>query len=79
MRQFFEGWETVFANRQLPTDDLELTDNLIITNRSLPMNEIRPITSDEIQFIDIHQFLSIGFSHHYELLIKTNTLEERLF
>jgi len=95
MRQFYEGWETVFVNRPLPMDDLEFTDNMNIANRSLPVNEIRPIVSDEIklnllteirpmasdeiQFIDIHHFLSIGFSHHYELLIKTDTLEERLF
>ena len=87
MRQFYEAWEDVSANRSLPTNDLQGTDNICESNRTLPtheiqlnlLTEIRPIPSDEIQVIDIHYFLSIGFSHHYEILNKTASLEERLF
>jgi len=41
--------------------------------------ENRPLLTDEIQSVDFNYFLSVGFTHHYELLTKTNTLEERLF
>lgn len=35
--------------------------------------------TDDLQSSDLESFLSIGFTHHYELLIKTDSLEERLF
>ena len=29
--------------------------------------------------LDWHEFMSLSFSHHYEILAKTETLEERAF
>jgi len=77
MRQFYEAWEGIFVNRQsatgefrpLSTDEIEI--DLLIVNRPLP--------TDDLRSSDLESFLSIGFTHHYELLIKTNSLEERLF
>ena len=77
MRQFYEAWEDVFAIRQpsatkfrpLSSDEIHL--NLLAENRPMP--------TDDFQYVKLHYFLSIGFSHHYELLIKTNTIDERLF
>jgi predicted nuclease of restriction endonuclease-like (RecB) superfamily len=77
MRQFYEAWEGIFVNRQsatcefrpLSTDEIEI--DLLIVNRPLP--------TDDLRSPDLESFLSIGFTHHYELLIKTNSLEERLF
>jgi hypothetical protein len=77
MRQFYEAWEPVFANRQptigeirpLSTDEIEI--DLLAVNR--------PLLVDDLQSSDLEYFLSIGFTHHYELLIKTDSLEERLF
>ena len=34
---------------------------------------------DEFQSINLHCFLSIGFSLHYEIIAKAKSLEERLF
>lgn len=34
-----------------------------------------PLAND----LDWHEFLSLSFSHHYEILAKTDTLEERVF
>lgn len=34
---------------------------------------------DDFSKQEIKWFLSIGFSHHYEILIKTETIQERLF
>jgi predicted nuclease of restriction endonuclease-like (RecB) superfamily len=77
MRQFYEAWEHVFVNRQpvageirpLSTDEIEIS--LLTVNRLL--------LADDLQSSDLEHFLSIGFTHHYELLIKTDSLDERLF
>ena len=85
MRQFYEEWESVLAFRPLPTDELrqlsagdfqyakteEIQTTLLIVNR--------PLATDDLQHIDFHCFLSVGFTHHYEILVKAKTLEERLF
>lgn len=42
-------------------------------------NIIRPIVPDDFRSFDWNNFLLIGFSHHYEIIIKTNSIEERIF
>ena len=71
MRQFYEAWSPFFAISQISTKKKKHASSGAITNSPLP--------SDEFKLINIHHFLTIGFSHHYELLIKTTLLEERLF
>lgn len=68
MRQFYEEWESII-NRQPVAADLELDEKLLLV-------EIRQPVADEFDWQD---FLSIGFSHHTEIIAKTKTLEERLF
>lgn len=68
MRQFYEEWEGII-NRQPVAADLELDEKLLLV-------EIRQPLADEFDWQD---FLSIGFSHHTEIIAKTKTLEERLF
>lgn len=70
MRTFYEGWEIL--NRPQPVDDLKVNDDAIDI-RSLA---IRPQAVDDL---DWSVFLSLSFTHHYEILIKTSTLEERVF
>jgi predicted nuclease of restriction endonuclease-like (RecB) superfamily len=93
MRQFYETWEYVFANRQpttgeirpLLTDEIEI--DLLTVNRPPVADdlrlegllEFRPLPADDLQQFDLHKFLSIGFTHHYEIIAKTKLLEERLF
>lgn len=88
MRIFFEEWEMLNSNRSLPANEIQKTD--ITTS-----NSIRPLSADEIQtdllltnrsllandlqYSDLQHFLSIGFTHHYEIIAKTKSLEERLF
>jgi len=95
MRQFYEEWELIFANRppsadvirQLPTDELQYIDEENFINRAPTTHEIqisllmvnRALPMHDLQGIDLHYFLSIGFTHHYEILKKAKTLEERLF
>lgn len=77
MRQFYETWEPVFTNWQPVTAEIRpsITDEIDIDLLTI----IRPLLADDLQFSDLECFLSIGFTHHYELLIKTYSLEERLF
>ena len=68
MRVFYEEWEPVL-NRQPLADDLVLDEKLLLV-------EIRQPLADEFNWSD---FLSIGFSHHTEIISKAKTLEARLF
>ena len=68
LRLFYENWKES-VNRQLPADETELDDSLLLT-------EIRQPSADEL---DWNEFLSISFSHHIEILTKTSSLEERRF
>ena len=68
MRILYEAWESVL-NRQPLADDLVLDEKLLLV-------EIRQPLADEFNWSD---FLSIGFSHHTEIISKAKTLEARLF
>lgn len=68
MRIFYEAWEPVL-NRQPMADDLVLNEKLLLSVIRQPM-------ADEFNWSD---FLSIGFSHHTEIISKAKTLEARLF
>lgn len=92
MRLFYEAWEDVYVNRQLPTGEIEpIVQEVDIT----AFSAIHPLSADEIQTdlltanrqpvaadlqqFDLQIFSSIGFTHHCEILAKTDSLEERLF
>lgn len=68
MRTFYEEWEPVL-NRQLMADDLELNEKLLLKLNRQPI-------AGNFSWTD---FLSIGFSHHTEIIAKTKTLDARLF
>ena len=68
MRQFYEEWKVVL-NQQPMAADLRLDEKLLLV-------EIRQPLAAEFNWAD---FLSIGFSHHIEIIAKTKTLETRLF
>lgn len=71
MRIFYEQWSSEL-NRPLPVDDLQHAedgpDTTILANRPLLVNDL-----------DVHEFCSVSFTHHYEIISKTNTIEERIF
>lgn len=68
MRIFYEEWEFVL-NRQPVAGDLALDDKLLL-------NVIRQPVATEFNWTE---FLSIGFSHHTEIIAKAKSLEARLF
>ena len=74
MRIFFEEWQNVFENRQLPTADLVAVDNADFEN---VIN--RQLTTADLTAQEMADFLSVAFTHHREIIRKTDTLKERLF
>ena len=75
LRQFYESWN-VAVNRQPTADDLQLTEKEIISPTLTLLNiNCQPTAGD----LDWHEFFSLSFTHHMEILSKTKTLEERVF
>jgi len=70
MRIFFEEWSESIENRTLTTHDL-----LSPVNQEI---EVRALSTHDIERLPLG-FLNIGFTHHYEILKKTTSLEQRLF
>lgn len=76
MRQFYEEWQPylitenhIHSIRPMLSDEIRI--DLLATNR--------PTVSDDLDIDTWNSFLSIGFSHHYEIIIRAKTLEERFF
>ena len=68
MRIFYEAWESVL-NRQPVAADFVLNEKLLLS-------VIRQPLAGEFDWSD---FLSIGFSHHTEIIAKVKDLDARLF
>lgn len=77
MRLFFEEWEKYLQNAYnqntviRPSVPDEIQTDLLLVNR--------PLITDDLFNINFDHFLSIGFTHHYEILVKAKTPVERLF
>lgn len=71
MRIFYEAWSPIL-NRQPLAADL---DNIL--NLNMLLN--RQLMSADLSERDFECFLSVGFTHHREIIRKTETIEERLF
>ena len=87
MRQFYETWSKllIWLPAAAEVADQEKWQPSAAENQS-PMATQLLLTPSRLDFsrdvFDIelaHDFLSISFTHHMEILNKTNTLEQRLF
>lgn len=68
MRLFYEEW-SAYVNRQPIADDLEVNEEgFLLAIR-------QPMAGD----INWNEFISLGFTHHMEILSKTKNIEERIF
>lgn len=67
MRVFYETWDNCFTIGSLASNELENNGNQLITIGSMVTNQLA------------NAFQKIGFSHHFEILSKTKTIEERVF
>lgn len=72
MRIFYEEWERVFENRSLATNEM-LT---VLLPNSI---EIRSLSTNEFDEATLNAFLSVGFTHHFEILTKVKNTTDRLF
>ncbi len=92
MRSFYEEWTELdpVLNSSVKTDKLQNTDNEQDNNSSIQTGEISSVKTDEI--IDLlpfnfptidafpaNDFRSIGFTHHYEILVGCKDRKERMF
>lgn len=75
MRLFYEQWQ-LLENRSPMANDLETTDSdVVVSSNAVAMLNRSPLAND----LDVNDFIGISFSHHYEILAKTTTMEERVF
>ncbi|MEO8149827.1 MAG: PDDEXK nuclease domain-containing protein [Bacteroidia bacterium] len=80
MRTFYIAWNAFFVISPTVSDQLQKsTVKKQVTGKAtlsrLSNDSISPTLSDQF----IKNFFAVSFSHHYELLIKTKTLDERQF
>jgi len=73
MRTFYEAWSNTFEeNRPTASDEITLQPN----NDKI---EIRSLVTNELTDAAKETFLSISFSHHYEIVLRAQTIDDRLF
>lgn len=75
MRIFYEQWSPVINRSPLASELKLLGAEGQIETRTLTSI----IRSPEANELDYDEFLSLSFTHHYEILSKTQTIEERGF
>ena len=77
MRSFYEEWSPVINRQPMADENKTLTavsDSEL--NEQMLLIEIRQPMADEFNWAD---FVTIGFSHHIEIITKAKSLEARLF
>ena len=91
MRVFYEAWQQVFEDCSSVTNEirpLSMTENQPLSTADLeirpllPVNEkiiIQPLTTAKLTEDELKRFLAIPFTLHYELILKTTSLQERLY
>ena len=88
MRIFYEAWmELDVYNSSIQTDELQNSNSFAQTNdlsdaiSSIQTDEIQihPFNFPAIDAFPANDFRSIGFTHHYNILVGSKVREERLF
>lgn len=74
MRIFYEQWQFI-ENRSPLANDLNHNDKVEIDVNALIEINRSPVAND----LMYDEFLSISFTHHYEILAKTESIQERIF
>jgi len=93
MRLFYEGWQPVFVNRPLITDDfiIEQSSKSKTKENALSVSVFAKNGMIELSLLSKHlggfdmpgfstdEFFRVGFTHHSEILAKEKSLQGRLF
>lgn len=75
MRSFYKEWRDVFEICSLSTNKfIDAIKN--ISNNDL---EICSLSTNKLTADEYEAFMSIGFSHHYEIVVRHLPLEDRIF
>lgn len=72
MRLFYENWKDIFVKSATAAADLteeKVYYNLLLSDKMAAVAAV----------LNIEEFLSIGFTHHMEIISKTKNIEERIF
>ena len=77
MKSFYLAWQNYFRTLSDFTNNSYITDFTNITDCEDVV--IGPLTTDQFDKATLDAFLAVQFTHHYEILQRTNTLNERLF
>ena len=86
MRRFYEEWSAIVFQSPLATNIENVIQQPVAGEIQSPLAIQLQIVPSRLDFsndvFDVemaHDFLSISFTHHMEILFKTETLEQRLF
>ena len=77
MKSFYLAWQNYFRTLSDFTNNSYITDftNITVCEDIV----IGPLTTDQFDKATLDAFLTVQFTHHYEILQRTDTLNERLF
>lgn len=75
MRIFYEQWSDAINRSPLANDLQQTESHTVLPSKELLSLNRSPLAND----LDWHDFLSISFTHHMEILFKTRTIEERAY
>ncbi len=79
MRIFFEAWADVLQIRQLTTAESVVTEIRQLPTAESELAMIRHAVSDELPCDCMQAFLSVGFTHHREIIRSCKSLDERWY
>ena len=77
MKTFYLAWQNYFRTPSDFPKNSSIADFTNITDSEDVV--IGPLTTDQFDKATLDAFLTVQFTHHYEILQRTDTLNERLF
>ncbi len=77
MKSFYLAWQNYFRTPSDFPNNSSIADFTNITDCEDVV--IGPLTTDQFDKATLDAFLTVQFTHHYEILQRTDTLNERLF
>lgn len=79
MRSFYNAWKFETAIYSSLTSKIENSENLISSSLTSEIQNIDKILPEHASEMDSSNFVSVSFTHHYEIVLKTNATSERWY
>ena len=76
---FYNGWKSFFPSSDYNKNTVESINMSIAPVSDHEQIIIGQLSTDQFDQFTLSAFLSVQFTHHYEILQRADTLEERLF